>query len=156
LSVSYGSTLLFNSRVLSLLGNRNPEVQDVSRTATKADCGLWGIGTSMADAYDLSRRAMGLLESGVSDEEALAAFAKWYDDVKVMEAGQAESTAQHEEGKTAREFAIEEASEIMDRVVLNGGGKGGCDWEGCREELAEAYERGGLGLYARLVRQQVD
>ena len=57
---------------------------------------------------------------------------------------------QQEEKKTERDIAIEKANEIMERVVLEGGGE--CDWAGCREALGAVYEEGGLGFFAKVVR----
>jgi hypothetical protein len=74
-----------------------------------------------------------------------------YDNVKATESAQSEAAErQQEEKKTERDIAIEKANEIMERVVLEGGGE--CDWAGCREALGAVYEEGGLGFFAKVVR----
>ena len=130
LSLSYGATLLFNSQVLTLLGGREEEAKDTARCIIKADAPLWGIGVGEGALADVGGRAVG--------DSAL--FEQWYENVKDTERQQEASGAGVPgEGKGERDIAIENASEIMDRVVLGGGG-----WEAAREEIGDAYRKGGL------------
>jgi hypothetical protein len=151
LSLSYGSTLLFNSRVLEKLGQgREEEVKDTARSIMKADAGLWGVGVEEKDAADACRRALEL-DGVASSSQVMAKYGDWYEMVKDAEKQQSKDAEKHEEGKTKRDVAIEQAGEVMDRVVLYGK-DGECDWDGCRGELAEVYERGGMKAFAAKVR----
>jgi hypothetical protein len=76
LSLSFGSTLLFNSRVLASLASRGDEARDIARTITKADAGIWGVGVSKGDVHSMCRNSLSLPAS-VPDADALAQFREW-------------------------------------------------------------------------------
>lgn len=141
----FGSTFAFYSKLLSTFPKRDEETKDAARVCLRLP--LSTAGLTVKDLANVSRYAA-LATDDDDDMTALAKMEVMYEKIRKHE--QEENDSQS--GKTAEQLALDEATYLLDRMALQGGGK----WSTIRKELADIYDDADKEAMAKFVDPERD
>lgn len=140
----FASTYKFYGELLSSLPNRVEETRDAARVCLRLP--IPSIGMYDQDFIKVSQLAQ--LTDGSDDVDmktALTKMSEMYEKIKTHE----EEEEQNGANMTPEQTAIEEANQILDRMVLQTDSER--DWSSIRKELGEVYASAGLDDMADFV-----
>ena len=139
--VGFGSSFFQYAQLLSTFDLRDEEARDAARMCLRLP--LPSVALEEDDYVKLGYLA-GVSDKNAELDVALESIKSMYDKIK-------EHEAEDEQGKanmTPEQMAIEEANQILDQVVFDGGNR---DWNRVRKQLGEIYASAGLDDMASFV-----
>lgn len=136
----FASTFKFYAELLSSFPNREDEARDAARVCLRMP--IPSIGMNTEDVVRVSQMA-GLCTEGDDVVTAMKNMEEMYEKIKKHE-------EEDEQGNnmTPEQMAIEDANQILDRMVFLGDAR---DWSGVRSQLSEIYSSAGLDEMAGFV-----
>ena len=138
----FASTFKFYAELLSSFPNREDEARDAARVCLRMP--LPSIGMTTEDMVRVSQIA-GLSKPEDDVNTALNNMKDMYEKIKKHE----EEDEQGKANMTPEQMAIEDANEILDRMVFVEEGER--DWSAVRKELGDIYAGAGLDDMATFV-----
>ena len=139
----FGSNFLYYAELLAQFPNRAEEARDAARMCLRLPLATAGLTKdSLQQVAVLSQAA----SADDSPEQALSKLSELYEKIKEVETE--ENTGQAD-GKTLEQMAMDEATTILDRAILQGQ-----EWSAVRPKVAEKFRSVGREDFAQFVELQ--